>query len=134
MNLNAITGILAKVAPELFKIIDKSIKDPDLSLKLKHEITSQMLSADSEAVKAASSVTIAEVQGESWLQRNWRPMLMIWFSILIGAYWFGFVPSNMPVSVIDQLFTLVQIGVGGYVVGRSAEKVTSQLAPALKNR
>lgn len=123
--------ILSQLAPAIFETIDKSIPDKDLALKLKHELSTQMASTDGEIAKAATSIVIAEAQGESWLQRTWRPLLMVWFSILIGAYWFGFVPANMPIEIVDKLFTLVQIGVGGYVVGRSGEKIAATVAPML---
>jgi hypothetical protein len=129
-----IIAILSQLAPAIFSTIDKSVADKDLALNLKHELASQMTSANGEIAKAASSIVIAEAQGESWLQRNWRPLLMIWFSILIGGYWFGFVPANMPITVVEDLFTLVQIGVGGYVVGRSGEKIAKIIGPSLTSK
>lgn len=126
-----IIAILAQLAPAIFSTIDKSIADKDIAMKLKHELATQMSNSLGEIAKAAASIVVAEAQGESWLQRNWRPLLMIWFSILIGGYWFGFVPNNMPISVVEDLFTLVQIGVGGYVVGRSGEKIAKIVAPSL---
>ena len=129
-----IIAILSQLAPAIFSTIDKSVEDKDLAIKLKHELASQMSSSSGEIAKAASSIVIAEAQGESWLQRSWRPLLMIWFSILIGGYWFGFVPANMPISVVEDLFTLVQIGVGGYVVGRSGEKIAKIVGPTLTSK
>lgn len=126
-----VISILSQLAPAIFSTIDQAVEDKDLALRLKHELSSQMASADGEIAKAATSIVIAEAQGESWLQRTWRPLLMVWFSILIGAYWFGFVPANMPIEIVDKLFTLVQIGVGGYVVGRSGEKIAATVAPML---
>jgi hypothetical protein len=127
-----VIALLQSLAPSLFKIIDDAVPDKDLAVKLKHELSAQMLSADSEVNKAASSVVIAEVQGDSWLQRNWRPMLMIWFSVLIGAYWFGFVPVEMDPSAVESLFDLVTLGIGGYVIGRSGEKIANTLGPILR--
>ncbi len=126
-----IASILAGLAPELFKIVDKTLLDKDQAVELKAAMAAQLMNNDSELIKASSSIITAEAQGESWLQRNWRPGLMVWFAILIGAYWFGFVPANMPEAIIADLFQLVQIGVGGYVVGRSGEKIASTLGPFL---
>lgn len=127
----AIGALVSAIAPKLMDVVDKAVEDKDTALKLKADISAQLLANDSEFTKAASGVIIAEAEGESWLQRNWRPLLMIWFSVLIGAYWFGFVPINMPLSVVESLFSLVQIGVGGYVVGRTGEKIAATLAPVL---
>ena len=84
--------------------------------------------------QAAASVVVAESQGESWLQRNWRPLMMMWFAFLIGGYWFGFVPVNMPIEIVGRVFDLVTLGIGGYVAGRSVEKVIKEVAPVLKRK
>ncbi len=73
-------------------------------------------------------VIVSEAKGESVLQRNWRPLLMLWFGILIGLYWFGVSPPNMSQSTIDQLFELMKLGIGGYVIGRSVEKTAATAA------
>lgn len=132
--MGAIASILSAIAPKLFDIVDKTVEDKDAALKIKAEISSQILNNSSDLAKAASGVVIAEAKGESWLQRNWRPMLMVWFAILIGAYWFGFVPPNLDQNIIASLFDLVKIGVGGYVVGRSVEKTAGIVAPMLNQK
>jgi hypothetical protein len=58
-------------------------------------------------------------------------MLMLWFAGLVGAYWFGWTPPNLPEARVADLFTLVQIGVGGYIGGRSVEKTARIIAPML---
>lgn len=121
--------LLGAVAKPVIDIIDKFVLDKDLAQQMQNDLAVEMLRAEADITAAASSVIMAEAQGESWLQRNWRPMLMVWFSILIGAYWFGWVPSNLPEAAVLELFSLVQIGIGGYVVGRSAEKITKNISP-----
>jgi hypothetical protein len=44
------------------------------------------------------------------------------------AYWFGLTPSDLPQDSVDEMFQLVKIGLGGYVVGRSGEKIATQVA------
>lgn len=130
-----IISILSKIAPSIFKIIDDAVLDKDLALKLKHDLTTKMLDANSDIARSGAEVIMTEAGGESWLQRNWRPLLMVWFSILIGGYWFGFVPRNMPIEIVGQLFDLVTIGVGGYVVGRTGEKIAREVGPLIgKNK
>jgi len=115
----AITGLIGKA-------IDKAVPDKDAAEKLKADLTLEVMRLNSEELKQASSIILAEVQGESWLQRNWRPVLMVWFAVLVGFHWFGFTPDNLSAEAIDNLFHLVQIGVGGYVVGRSGEKIVRE--------
>ena len=65
---------------------------------------------------------VAEAKGEGWLQRNWRPLTMVSFLILLFMYWFGIHPENLSDAVIMKLFDLLQIGIGGYIISRGAEK------------
>jgi hypothetical protein len=76
-------------------------------------------------LEAQAKIVLAEAQG-SWLQRNWRPLLMVTFAGLVVAHWFGFTLSNIPESVQNSLLNIVMVGVGGYVAGRSAEKVADK--------
>ncbi len=115
----SVIAIASVIAP----LIDKAMTNKSKAAELTNGIA-----------EAAAAVVIAEAQGESWLQRNWRPVMMLWFGLLIGGYWFGFVPINMPVEVVGRMFDLVTLGIGGYVAGRSVEKITAQLAPVLKGR
>ena len=78
---------------------------------------------ETELLKSKTTIIAAEAQGDGWLQKNWRPLMMVWFGVLLGMYWFGVVPENMTQETIDNLFGLLKIGIGGYIVGRSAEKI-----------
>ena len=76
-------------------------------------------------LEAAAKIVLAEAQG-GWLQRNWRPLLMVTFTGLIVAHWFGFTAPDIPESVQNSLLNIVMVGVGGYVVGRSGEKIADK--------
>lgn len=119
-----IGGIL-KVIQSIFPVIDKAIVDKDKARELKQSLQLAVLNLSAQELDAATKIILAEAGGESWLQRNWRPLTMLWFVALVGAYWLGFAPDylvNNP-SVVSDLFGIVQVGLGGYVVGRSAEKI-----------
>lgn len=89
-------------------------------------VTLRQVEADLEKARleSRSNIITAEANGESWLQRNWRPLLMLWFAALVGGYWFGLTPDNLNDQTVLALFDIVQLGVGGYIAGRSAEKIT----------
>jgi hypothetical protein len=38
----------------------------------------------SSELESAAKIVLAEAQG-SWLQRNWRPLLMVTFALLVGG-------------------------------------------------
>ncbi len=89
-----IAALIPAIAGIINTVVGKTIKDKDQAEKLKNALTSQLLQLNQEELKASSSIILAEIQGDSWLQRNWRPMLMVWFAGLVGAYWFGFTPEK----------------------------------------
>ena len=103
--------------------VDKFVKNKDEAEKIKSSIALEAMKSDSEELKSATSIIIAEASGESWLQRNWRPMLMLWFAGLVGAHWLGFTPAGLGEETVIKLLDIVQIGIGGYVLGRSGEKM-----------
>ena len=81
-----------------------------------------------ELIGYQKDIIIAEATGESWLQRNWRPILMLSVvaivvnNYLLYPYLSLFFDAAPLLDLPEKLWSLMQIGVGGYVVGRSAEK------------
>lgn len=115
-------SFLSKLLPGVFSVIDKAIPDGDLREKIKRDIQLQMIQMDQAELKAATSVLVAELTGESWLQRNWRPLVMITFAGLVVAHWLGYTAPNLSEPQVLALLGIVKVGLGGYVLGRSAEK------------
>lgn len=105
------------------KVLDKFVQDKDLAQKLKAEMTIAAMNGELKELEAQVSIITTEAQG-NWLQRSWRPLTMVWFSVLLGMYWFGFAPDYLidNPATVDQLFGLLKLGIGGYVLGRSVEK------------
>ena len=118
-------GILGAVAPmvkTLFSTIDKTIENKVDAEKIKQNIQQQLLSGQLKELEAQASIITAEAKG-GWLQRNWRPLLMLTFAGLVVAHWFGYTAPNIPESVQNSLLNIVLVGMGGYIVGRSGEKI-----------
>lgn len=103
-------------------IVDKIAPDADMAEKLKFEITKELINTDNKALELQANVIMSESNGESWLQRNWRPLVMIDFACLITAHWLGYTPDNLSELQIIALLDIVKVGLGGYLVGRSLEK------------
>ena len=77
----------------------------------------------SETERAAAEVVKSEAQGQSWLQRTWQPITMLVFVALIVARWLGWSAPNLGEAEVLKLWDIVEIGLGDYAIGRSAEKV-----------
>lgn len=65
--------------------------------------------------------------GGTFLQRNWRPMVMLAFAAILCGKWFGYTDSNISDTLELKLMDLLEIGIGGYVAGRTIEKVADTL-------
>jgi hypothetical protein len=57
---------------------------------------------------------------------------MITFVSLIVARWFGWAAPDLSEAEYIKLWSIVEFGLGGYVVGRSIEKITPTIADALR--
>ena len=66
---------------------------------------------------------IVEAKGQSWIQRNWRPITMFTFLVLVVCDSFGFLKSRLK----NEAWLLLQIGIDGYVVGRTGEKIVDRI-------
>ena len=120
-----IWSLIGSIGGKVLDIVDDVVEDKDEANRLKFEIQRQLIENKSSALEAAAKIVLAEAQ-DSWLQRNWRPLLMVTFTGLVVAHWFGLTAQNMPETVQNSLLNIVMVGVGGYIVGRSGEKIADK--------
>lgn len=122
------TALIAAILALIGKAVDKAVPDADQAGVLKAQIGTQIYALADTEMKGAISIILAEAQGESWLQRNWRPLLMLTcISIIANNYvLYPYVKAifgwGVALELPEALWELLKIGVGGYVVGRSVEK------------
>ena len=77
-------------------------------------ITEVLLRWETESQGRQERVLSAEAGG-NWLQRSWRPVLMLAFAaiILVGAF------VELPILADSSRFwDLLEIGIGGYIIGK----------------
>lgn len=132
--LGPIVDVLGKVATSVANRFFPSPADETKRLELLHAIQAEVLQRTAEIEKASAEVVKAEVQGQGWLQRAWRPITMLTFVTLIVARWFGWSAPNLTEAEALKLWDIVQIGLGGYVIGRSAEKLLPGVVDALQGQ
>lgn len=117
MALDPVTGIINLVTTGIDKIF------PDADEKQKGELSSFLATLQGQV-----QVLMTEMQG-NWLQKSWRPILMLSIvAIVVNNY--ILVPYlglfGLPVVTLDlpeKLWNLMTLGVGGYIAGRSGEKI-----------
>jgi hypothetical protein len=91
--------------------------------KIEQAITLKTIEYESKLLDVKSQIIMAETQSDSWLAKNWRPLMMMAFGSIVIMYWFGYQPANLSEARLADIFQLIKIGLGGYVVGRSGEKI-----------
>ena len=129
--LQALTAI-GPIAKMVGGIVDKAIPDKDLKEKLKHELNTQLINGEHEELIAKSRIVQAEAESKHWLTATWRPALM-WICILVIANNYILAPvlnaffgTSLELSIPDPMWNLLTIGVGGYIAGRSGEKIAQK--------
>lgn len=90
----------------------------------------QGLNYELEALKQRAAIVEAEAKSEHWLTSTWRPITMLSFVALVVADQTGILHFRLA----EEAWFLLQLGLGGYVVGRSAEKVGVPILEALKRK
>lgn len=114
------------------KLIDRLWPDPAQAAQAKVQLLEMAQKGELAQLTASAEIVKTEAASSHWLAANWRPILMLTFGALIVARWFGWAAPNLSVEEYLKLWDIVQLGIGGYVVGRSVEKVVPTIAGALK--
>jgi len=113
------------------KLIERIFPDPTEKAKAQIALLEMTQRGDLAEFTGRAEIVKAEAQSASWLTSNWRPITMLTFVSLIVARWFGLSASNLTEPEYLELWSIVKLGLGGYVIGRSAEKIAPQIASAL---
>jgi hypothetical protein len=81
-------------------------------------------------VQEQSAVVIAEAKSDSWLAKNWRPLIMVGCFGVILEWNYVLAPivngfgGKFPIlPTPPELWGLLKLGLGGYVGLRSGEKM-----------
>lgn len=134
MNILSLIGQIFKPATDLIDNLhtstEEKLEQKAQLLALQVQFLEKGLAYEQEQLKQKAAIIMAEAQGGSWIQRNWRPITMLTFLALVVLDQTGVLAFRLA----PQAWTLLQIGLGGYVVGRSAEKIVPGVLSAMKKR
>ena len=126
--------LIPALAPILGKVVGNLFPDPEQKAKAEAEMLRQLMEHQAQIENAAASIIQTEAASQHWLSANWRPITMLTFLGLIVARWFGWAAPDLSEAEYIKLWSIVEFGLGGYVVGRSVEKIAPTVADALKRR
>jgi len=113
-------------------VLGRFFEDKDQAAKAAQELRMAMLEHEQTAQQVARDVVVAEAKSEHWVTSAWRPLVMIMFAVMIGnnyiiaPYLDAIFGTSVMFDMPDQAWNLLSVGLGGYVVGRSAEKTMKE--------
>lgn len=125
-----VTGI-PTIADAISSILGKFLPDKTQAEKDAAAQAMQQLALQAAAASDAAGIVKAEAQSSNWLTAAWRPITMLTFVGLIVCRMFGFTSEHVTDAEYLHLWSLVQLGLGGYVIGRSVEKTAGPLLGAV---
>jgi hypothetical protein len=122
--IEKIFGSTAKEVEEsLGEVVDKISTTDDEKLAAKKDLTNVVMTALNRSMELTQNVMLAEMQG-NWLQRSWRPIIMLSFGfVILYRYFLAPVFHLQAIDMPEMFWDLLNLGMGGYVIGRSVEKV-----------
>lgn len=141
-----IAALIPAILPLLGDVIKKVVPDVNIDERTEAMIAGEIMKRGAELEKAAASVVVAEAQSEHWLAATWRPITMLVFVFIIAwnyviapilnfalAITIGIEAQVISLEIPPDMWTLLTIGLGGYVVSRGAEKVGKNVAGAWRD-
>jgi hypothetical protein len=117
--------------PILGDVLKRVVPDSDKRDEIEREIKLGLLEHTDSLEKLRGQIVLSEAKSQHFLTSTWRPLLMM-VAITIIALNYLFFPiiaifypeiSNHTLVLPEQLWNLLTMGVGGYIVGRSGEKM-----------
>lgn len=114
------------------KIIDRLFPDQDKRDAARLALMELAQKGELQELATRGAIVQTEAASSRWLASSWRPLLMLTFGGLIVARWFGWAAPNLSEAEYLKLWDIVELGLGGYVIGRSAEKIVPAVVAAVK--
>ncbi len=127
MSFLAAIPVVGQLVSQVLGVIDQAVEDKDQAAKLKQELQLAFMDKDfsyvEKEIAARAEIIVAEAKGASFLQRNWRPILMLTFTYIIAHNYIISPMLSFPrLEIPPDMWDLLKLGMGGYIIGRSAEK------------
>lgn len=97
-------------------------------LRIQTQVVAEVIQAQAKMAEMQANIIQAEATSTHWLTATWRPITMLTFLALIVMAQLGF---TEPVP--NDMWPLLKLGLGGYVIGRSFEKTVPSVLSSLKS-
>jgi|TARA_B110000259_G_C13923298_1_gene365741 hypothetical protein len=120
------------VLKDLLGGLDKLFTSKEEKIKAESIIKEIIIQKQLELQQMQTDIIITEAKG-NWIQRSWRPILMMAFGFIVIYVKFLAPLLGLTIPELEiEFWELLKIGIGGYVVGRSAEKISKNIVISKK--
>jgi hypothetical protein len=125
--------LITALAPLVADIVKEAIPDADKRVEAESKVRLALLENSQQLEASASQIILAEAKSEHWMAASWRPLLMmvitaiVAWNYLIGGIIEAIIGRDILIPLPDEMWTLLTVGVGGYTIGRSGEKIAKNL-------
>ena len=121
-----ISGGASKLVDSVGSILDDVITTDDEKLEAKRKLKQLILSHEAELQRNVTDRWKADMNSDSWLSKNVRPLVLIF--LVVSTVLMIFIDAGTIQFTVEEIWTdllqLVLITViGAYFGGRSAEKI-----------
>ena len=114
---------LSDITSSIGGVIDNLSTSDKEKLEAKAKLTEIVTDKLTEMASYQKEVLVTELKG-NFLQKSWRPIIMLAFGTIVIVACFYNVKLN---KVPEEFWGLLKIGIGGYIGGRSLEKITGKV-------
>lgn len=120
---------IAAFIPIIGKVFDSIFPDQEEAAAAKLKLMELQMSGGLKELEQAGKIITAEANSEHWLVAAWRPITMLIFvaiianNYILAPYIDLFFDTNVVLELPPQMWDLLKIGIGGYIVGRTGEKM-----------
>ena len=117
--MKTVTNLVSAVG----EIVDRLTLPGREKKQLETDILQLLIAVEEKTITDQAAAIREEARG-NWLQRSWRPIVMLVFTLIILAGTF----LNLPILAdTSRFWDLLEIGLGGYIIGRGSEQLVSSL-------
>lgn len=120
---------LIAALPFVGKVLDKIFPDKEDAAAAKLKLLELEQSGELKELETAAGIVSAEAKSEHWLVAAWRPITMLVFVVIIAnnyilyPYLSLFFTEAPILDIPPEMWELLKLGIGGYILGRSSEKL-----------
>lgn len=132
MSFLSFIPIIGKALEKGLDIVDDLVEDKDKANELKAAIRQQVLVQQHDQLvnelEAQSKIILAEARG-GFLQRNWRPLTMMIFVLIVANNYliFPYISMWTDKAIVlefpSAFWGLLTIGIGGYIGSKTVERI-----------